>query len=178
MSDAPQRLRWFAEQFAPRRTARVLEVGCGNGQLLALLAQRHPQLPLVGIDRSVLQVRKATQRLATLPAPPRVLTLAIEDAARHLDAERFTHILAMNVNLPWTDPAVAGPALRALLAPRGTVLLGFEPPTPQGRARLHAKLTHAAATAGFTERRSAHDPQSATLLVEWTPRPRARTGPA
>lgn len=178
MRDAPRRLRWFSEQIVPRRRARVLEVGCGNGQLLELLAHRYPHLTLVGIDRSALQVRQACHRLAELPAPPSVHVVALEEAAAQLRLDRFTHIVAVNVNLAWTDPVAAGTALRALLAPRGTVLLGFEPPTPKGRTGLRAKLARAAAAAGFTEHAEAHDAESSTFAVDWRPRPRARKGSA
>jgi len=121
MSDVPQRLRWCSTLLAARRADRVLEVGCGNGALLELLAQRLPRANLVGIDRSALQARKATQRLATLPLTPRVHHVALEAAPVLLAAAPFSSIVAMNVNLPWTKPAVAGAALRALLAPRGMV---------------------------------------------------------
>lgn len=176
MTSIPQRLRWFSSVLPARRAARVLEVGCGNGSLLALLAQRHPHAALVGIDRSALQARKATQRLAGLPVPPLVYHLALETAPAELAATPFSSIVAMNVNLPWTKPAVAGVALRALLAPRGLVLLGFEPPTRSGRLRLMAMLERAAAEAGFLAGAVHQDGASSAFAVEWTmPTRRART---
>lgn len=42
MPDAPFRLQWFST-LVPRRTAEsILEIGCGNGQLLEPLALRCP----------------------------------------------------------------------------------------------------------------------------------------
>lgn len=172
MSDAPRRLLWLSEQLTPRSGARVLEVGCGSGYLLELLARRHPGLALVGIDRSPLQVTMARHRLASLPDPPTVLAVALEDVAAQLAGVRFTHIVAMNVNVVWTNPAAAGDALRPLLAPRGKVLLGFEPPTPAGRKRLHERLASAAAVAGFELHDTRLDPESAAFAVEWRRQPR------
>lgn len=179
MRDIPQRLRWFSTLLSARRAERVLEVGCGNGALLELLAQRLPRAALVGIDRSGLQARKATQRLAALPVPPRVYHLALEAETAVLAATPFSSIVAMNVNLPWTKPAVAGAAMRALLAPRGLVLLGFEPPTASERTPLIAKLQRAAALAGFHVGRVHQDRASSAFAVEWTaPARRAPTSTA
>ncbi|MCA0374656.1 MAG: class I SAM-dependent methyltransferase [Gemmatimonadetes bacterium] len=168
MRDIPQRLRWFSTILSAGHAERVLEVGCGTGTLLALLAERLPRATLVGIDRSALQVRQATQRLATLALPPRIHHLTLEAAPAVLAATPFSSIVAMNVNLPWTKPAAAGAALRALLAPRGLVLLGFEPPTASGRAPLIAKLERAVAHAGFEVGDVHQDRASSAFAIAWT----------
>ena len=72
MPDAPFRLQWFSTLVPPRAAGRILEVGCGNGELLELLARRCPCAELVGIDRSALQVRRAAMRLPALPRAPQV----------------------------------------------------------------------------------------------------------
>jgi 2-polyprenyl-3-methyl-5-hydroxy-6-metoxy-1,4-benzoquinol methylase len=166
MSDVPHRLRWFSSILLRRGTERILEVGCGSGLLLELLAHASASATLVGIDRSALQVRKATQRLAPLAHPPRVHHLTLEDAAPAL-GERFTRIVAMNVNLAWTNPIAAGTALRALLAPRGRVFLGFEPPTPLDARELRAKLASAVGAAGFMPDGSFADSESSAFAVVW-----------
>lgn len=172
MSNPPRRLRWLSALLKLRHTDRVLEIGCGNGMLLELLAERAPHTTLVGIDRSALQVRKATQRLAVLPNPPRVLHLAVEDAPAQFVHETFTRIVSMNVNLAWTDPVIASTALSALLAPRGVAVLGFEPPTRNGRAALLAKVRRAATVAGFAHGALHEDDASSTFAVEWRRPPR------
>lgn len=166
MSDVPHRLRWFSSILLPRRTERILEVGCGSGLLLELLAQHSAGATLIGIDRSALQVRKATQRLAPLARPPRVHHLALEAAAPVL-SEPFTRIVAMNLNLAWTNPITFGTALRALLAPRGRVVLGFEPPSPRGGAALQAKLASAVEAAGFMPDGIFADSESSAFAVVW-----------
>lgn len=165
-SNVPRRLRWFSSLLPARRAARVLEVGCGNGALLELLALRLPRATLIGIDRSALQTRKATQRLAALPVPPRIYHLELEAASTEFAATSFSSIVAMNVNLPWTKPAVAGAALQALLDPHGHVLLGFEPPSPNGRDALIARLEGAAADAGFRDGPVHLDRDSSAFAVE------------
>lgn len=172
MTNAPHRLRWLSALLRLRRTDRVLEIGCGNGMLLELLAERAPHTTLVGIDRSALQVQKAAQRLAPLPHPPQVHHLALEDAPAQFVDETFTRIVSMNVNLAWTSPVVAGAALSALLGPRGVIFLGFEPPTRNGRAALLAKVTRAATVAGFLQGAVYEDEASGAFAVEWRRRVR------
>jgi hypothetical protein len=66
-------------------------------------------------------VRQANQRLATLSAPPLVVAVQLEKAARRLEGMRFTHIFAMNVNLAWTAPTAAAlPARAGFRVPVGT----------------------------------------------------------
>ena len=173
----PQRLQWFSTLLPLRRTDRVLEIGCGSGHLLALLAEQRSVGTLVGIDRSVLQVRNAIRRVGALPDPPTVLHLSLEDAPARFTGAPFSRIVAMNVNVIWTQPEVAGPALHALLAPRGALVFAFEPPTPSGSPSLQVKLARAAALSGFRLQTTYHDQASRTFAVEWTALPRrARTG--
>lgn len=145
MPDAPFRLRWFCTLVPVRAAGPILEVGCGNGQLLALLARRCARARIVGIDRSPLQARRAIAALESLPpaSRPTVHPLALEEAAKALGGATFPLIVAMNVNLLWTAPAIAGAAFRTLLAPRGRLLLGFEPPTPGGRSALRERVVRA-----------------------------------
>lgn len=150
MTPVPFRLQWFSTLVPARTAGPILEVGCGGGQLLALLARRCPRAAITGIDRSALQARRAQALLAALPAArPAVAAVALEEAASTLGAPRFGLVLAMNVNAFWTEPARAGEAVRALLAPRGRVLLGFEPPTARGRAALQARVHEALPAMGF-----------------------------
>ena len=172
MTVVPQRLRWFSALVPASRADRILEVGCGNGILLELLVQRLPDATLVGIDRSPLQARRAAQRLAGLPTPPPVLERALEGADASLVGAPFSRVIAMNVNLVWTQPTAAGLALRALLAPRGRVFLGFEPPTSGGRSSLQVKLARAASIAGFAQVGVHHDRASSAFAVEWRRLPR------
>lgn len=179
MPDAPFRLQWLSTLVPPRTAGRVLEVGCGNGQLLELLALRCPHAELVGIDRSALQVRRAAMRMAKLPRAPQVHHLALEAAGEHFAPLQFSSIVAMNVNLIWTSPEVAGAALRELLAPGGRVMLGYEPPTPRGRTTLRGRLLDAIAGTGFTLHAECqpHDGCTGVFAVELrVPTARARKG--
>jgi ubiquinone/menaquinone biosynthesis C-methylase UbiE len=53
----------WPDQVPPDRT-RVIELGCGPGFYSRNLAQRFPQIEVIGVDRSPTQVRSARQRAA------------------------------------------------------------------------------------------------------------------
>jgi cyclopropane fatty-acyl-phospholipid synthase-like methyltransferase len=121
---------------------RVLEVGCGGGHALALLAERAPSCECIGIDRSAHQVTLARARLTTIPhvRRPRVQRLSLEAAAEQWHATPFDRILAINVNAFWTEPALAIPHLTALLKPQGRAHLVYEPPSASRLASLRVTL--------------------------------------
>jgi len=57
--------RWLAEQFELPAGARVLDVGCGTGLLTSRIAQRHPQVEVIGIDASRPMIRVAERKRAS-----------------------------------------------------------------------------------------------------------------
>ena len=67
-----ERLAWAAEVVAPQETDRVLEVGCGHGVLLSLLAARVTAGEVVGVDRSATMTAAAGRRNADAVASGRV----------------------------------------------------------------------------------------------------------
>lgn len=60
----PDRLAWAAETIAPGPADRILEIGCGHGVLLSLLAGRLTSGTITAIDRSDKMVAAATARNA------------------------------------------------------------------------------------------------------------------
>jgi S-adenosylmethionine-diacylgycerolhomoserine-N-methlytransferase len=59
----------------PSSTGSLLEVGCGTGRNLAILARRHPGARLFGVDISAQMLASSARRLAGMP-----VTLAVADA--------------------------------------------------------------------------------------------------
>ena len=52
-------MKFMLERSSPPATARVLELGCGTGSLLGIIARLRPDLRLYGIDRSAPMLRRA-----------------------------------------------------------------------------------------------------------------------
>jgi S-adenosylmethionine-diacylgycerolhomoserine-N-methlytransferase len=83
---------------------RILEVGCGTGYNLRMLAKRFPKAQLTGMDVSSHMIEKATQ--ATRPYAQRVQLeerpYTFGDTSRHgqMDAVLFSYSLTM-INPQW-----------------------------------------------------------------------------
>jgi SAM-dependent methyltransferase len=86
----------------PERARDVLELACGNGYNLRLLAARDPALRLVGVDLVGAQVRRANRALADLPGARAVVgdfqALAFADASQ--DAVFVVESLCHATDLP------------------------------------------------------------------------------
>lgn len=151
MSDrVPPRLRAAVELIDPASQDRVLEIGCGRGVVAALLIDRVAHY--VGVDRSATATEATARRIPAAIAAGRaeVVTAALADLdpAAHAPVDR---VLAINVNVFWTGPAVRELAiLSALLSPGGTLDLvygsdgGVEP-----RADIADRLRTHLAAGGF-----------------------------
>ena len=138
----PERVRWAIDQLERWPDAQLLEVGCGSGQAVALVAERLRRGTVTGIDRSATQVSRAqTLNAASIAAGrARVEHVALESASEALGERAFRAVFAINVNVFWTRPAPALAATRRLLRPGGALYLFYEPPSATGLARLTALL--------------------------------------
>ena len=129
----PERIQWAVELLGVRPADHILEIGCGPGHAVALIAPQLTRGTVTAIDRSPIAVSRARERnrRAIDAGRARVERMALVDAAL---GRRFPKVFAINVNAFWTAPAETLPALERVLAPRGTAWLVYEP--PDGR-RLH-----------------------------------------
>ncbi len=134
---------------AAGRPTAVLELGCGPGVTLALLAERVPEARLVGVDRSVTALARAAGRLAEHVATGRVTLLQAAVADLDLPAGSVDVALAVNVNVFWTGAATPELAVLArVLRPGGQLHLVVAPPAPNPRVR--AGTEEALRRAGWT----------------------------
>lgn len=91
----PQEEPVFARH-APRAGARVLDVGCGTGEILARLAARFPQASFLGVDLEEPHLARARARCAQFGDRVRVqredaLSLSLPDG--HFDLVVSRHVL-------------------------------------------------------------------------------------
>ena len=119
----PRRITWAVEQLDVRATHRVLEIGCGGGLALRLLASRAKEV--VGIDRSAQQVATARSRNPGLT----VERMTLAEAAKKLRPKSFDRILAVNVNAFWKDPEESLPQVVSMLRSGGRLALVWEWPS-------------------------------------------------
>jgi SAM-dependent methyltransferase len=120
-----ERLAWAAEVVAPQQTDRVLEVGCGHGVLLSLLAARVPDGEVVGVDRSPTMTAAAGRRNADAVAAGRVRLITAPLTAADLGAAPFDAVVSFDVRAFWTPPAPEWDVVERVLRPGGRAVVAF-----------------------------------------------------
>jgi SAM-dependent methyltransferase len=151
----PDRLSWAAEVIAPGPADRILEIGCGHGILLSLLADRLISGTITAIDRSDKMVAAATKRNDAHIASGKAAIRQAELATADFRGRLFDKIVAVRVNVFWMEPARELAAVRRLLEPSGIFYLFFDPPSPAQAEPIAAKLTANLEDNGFSVIRKA-----------------------
>lgn len=102
-----------------RSGARVLDLGCGAGEAVAVLAEHFPASQIEGVDLSEHAIALASERISGLP----------NASVHHGRAEEVTEagvydlVLTFDVLHDLTRPAAAAAAVARALAPEGTWLV-------------------------------------------------------
>jgi SAM-dependent methyltransferase len=148
---ASERLTWAAGLVAPAPGERVLEVGCGHGVLVDLLAARLPGGQVVAVDRSPAMVAAATARNRAAIEAGRVTVHGGPLVAADLPARWFDAVVAFDVRALWSPPGAEWDVVERVLAPGGRVLVGFTEMAPGTVESVRADVRRTAAERGFAE---------------------------
>ena len=104
-------------------TGRLLDVGCGPGNIALKIAQRCPRLAIVGVDRSA-NMLKAARRVATeLGLGNRVHFLRGNAGQIPFPGGMFDTVLSNSVLHHLTNPLQAFEEMQRVARPRGAVLV-------------------------------------------------------
>ena len=132
-----------------RSGERVLEIGCGAGAVLGVLARAFPGVRLAGLDREEAQIEYAREHLRRLGVPE--AELAVGDAAElpWPDAS-FDHVFAMWFLEHLRDPGPILAEARRVLRTGGSIaltetdyeLVAVHPSSPDVEALFHAQHEH------------------------------------
>jgi ubiquinone/menaquinone biosynthesis C-methylase UbiE len=99
------------------RDENVLDVGCGAGWLVRLLAERVPEGRVIGMDISDEMVRRARRNYVALENAMFVIGSADEIP---WDANFFTHAISVESAYYWPDPAKGLKEIHRVLREDGT----------------------------------------------------------
>lgn len=125
----------------PAEASTVLDVGCGDGHLLSLLAATHPAVRRVGVDFSLGELHAAPAAVRGRLAAARAQALPLRDAS--VDAV-LSHMALMLMN----DAAQVVQDIARVLVPGGmlaAVVGGPRPPSPAFDTYLAILRRHLAA---------------------------------
>jgi cyclopropane fatty-acyl-phospholipid synthase-like methyltransferase len=137
----------------------VLEIGCGGGVAVALLAERLEGGCVTGIDRSATAIDSARRRNAERIAAGtvRLVHCGLTDAS---GLGEFDKIFAVNVNVFWARRATAElQVIRELMNPGGTLRLCYETPPGTDAGRIAGTVEAVLREHGFTTATTASEPR-------------------
>ncbi|MBL9034991.1 MAG: class I SAM-dependent methyltransferase [Rhodospirillaceae bacterium] len=147
------RFAWAAESLDVGPSDAILEIGCGHGLAVPLVARQLARGKLLAVDKSPKMIALAAKRNQALVKSGKVAfeVAAVEDMAG--DRRRFSRVFAINVNLFWTDPSAGFGAVTNLLRPRGWLYLFYQPPSGAQIDRIAGILSSSLKRHGFVHRR-------------------------
>ncbi|HSJ13037.1 MAG TPA: class I SAM-dependent methyltransferase [Longimicrobiales bacterium] len=149
-TQASERLVWAVDALDVTPSSQVLEIGCGHGVAVSLVAARLESGRIIGLDRSAKMIATARHRNARHVAAGRATFVLGAVESTDLGESIFDVIFAVNVNLLWGGRG--GPALQSVqraLKPRGELYL-FAQAAPQMRRPSPGHLPDLLAELGYT----------------------------
>jgi ubiquinone/menaquinone biosynthesis C-methylase UbiE len=126
MTQIAERITWAVEVLDVQPDDRLLEIGCGHGIAVDLIAQRLTKGHITAIDRSHAMIESARKRNISHFYHAQLQAISLEDA--DFDVMRFKKIFAINVSDFWTDPATVLPIIQNALASDGALYMFHQPP--------------------------------------------------
>lgn len=130
------------DALAPQSGDHVLDVGCGPGHGVAVLAERIANGRIVGVDGSATMITQARKANLRAIRQGRVDLMVADFTDLPFQPGSFDGILASNVIYFWRDPAGMTGALRGLLKPGGRLVIYATAKRTMRRWKFAATGTH------------------------------------
>ena len=125
-------------------TDRVLDIGCGGGMAVKLIAQMAVEGFVAGVDYSEEMVQQARKRNMAAVQAGRVEIKHGNVAVLPYDDESFDKVIAVETFYFWPDPVANLQEVRRVLKPGGRVALAMEgskePPNQRKQVALAARM--------------------------------------
>ncbi|MBT1701457.1 class I SAM-dependent methyltransferase [Fulvivirgaceae bacterium PWU4] len=132
-----QRFNWAVSVLDIAPSDNVLELGCGVGFAVSLIAPLLEKGTITAIDKSDSMVQKAMERNRAFIKTKKAQVLKRALLALKPGPQGYNKIFAFNVNVFWTTSAAKELAIiRQHLARKGTLYLFYQPPSTGGMKRI------------------------------------------
>jgi len=130
MPPMPERFTWAASYLPLKPHHQVLEIGCGNGLLAQLIADKLTTGSVLGIDQSVYAITQARKRnqQAIQQRKARFECSALKNLK--LATETYDLITAFNTAFIWKTPDSGIAQLVSSLKKTGILCLFYQAPYP------------------------------------------------
>jgi ubiquinone/menaquinone biosynthesis C-methylase UbiE len=115
--------RWIVELLDVQPGDRVLDIGCGPGVTVQLIAERATAGLVCGIDPSVVMLRQAAKRNAAAVQAGRVVLRRAEVSALPFPDSQFTKACAVHSLYFWPSVEAGLRELHRVLIPEGLLIL-------------------------------------------------------
>jgi ubiquinone/menaquinone biosynthesis C-methylase UbiE len=119
-------IKWATAIMDIQPTDHVLDVGCGSGVAIKLIAQIAVEGFVAGVDYSEEMVQQALRRNAAAVRAGRVEIRLGDVAALPYDDESFDKVIATETFYFWPDPTANLQEVRRVMRPGGLVALAME----------------------------------------------------
>ena len=126
--EVPERYVWAVEILDVRPADLILEIGCGYGHSIPLIAPKLSTGHLTLIDRSGDMEVAAAKRIRDETAEDKVSVLHADLLSNNFPEESFDKIFLFNMNVFWMDPVAELAEIRRLLKPECLFYLFHQPP--------------------------------------------------
>lgn len=119
-----ERFNWAVEMLHVHPDDHILEIGCGHGIAVSLIAPELKSGSITAIDVSQTMIDKAMKRNENNEAT----FIAGALGAADLPEQQFDKVFAFNVNVFHKDPVKELQFIRRCLAPNGALYVFHQPP--------------------------------------------------
>lgn len=109
-------------------TDKVLEIGCGTGIAVELIAEKLTHGSIIAIDQSPSMIEKASRRNLEFTQNKKATFITGKLADLQFPEFAFDKIFAFNVSVFWKNPKNELHLIRNSLASNGTLYLFHQPP--------------------------------------------------
>jgi cyclopropane fatty-acyl-phospholipid synthase-like methyltransferase len=147
-----ERFRWAIEVMDPAPSDRLLEIGCGQGVAVSLIASLLFSGSILAIDRSRAMIDRAARRNREHVQSGRASVQAVALGDADLPGNRFDRVFAINVRLFQSGARNEAELLRRALKPDGSVYLFQQHPSQARTEAVTEELRTALIAHGFVVR--------------------------